>query len=65
MRDGEGKTTIVIPPVVGVAVVGVQPTTIVVPVRVEEFRVATENCVGCHLCHRPLNTLGAESNPAS
>jgi hypothetical protein len=40
LRKNEGETTIVVPVVVRPVVVGVQPTTIVVTVRIEDVRVA-------------------------
>jgi len=57
--------------VVSVEVV-VKPVVVPVPsaiaeVKVEDVAVAVrvaEFCVKCHLCHRPLNTLGAESYSA-
>jgi len=43
MRDNEGKTAVVIPLVVRPVVIGVEPTTIVIAVRVEQVRVAVGN----------------------
>lgn len=40
MRDDERETVVAIPPVVGLVIVRVQPGTIVVPIRVEQFQIA-------------------------
>ncbi len=40
MRDDERETVVAIPPVVRLVIVRVQPGTIVVPIRVEQFRIA-------------------------
>lgn len=40
MRDDEGKTVLTIELVVGLVIVGVQPLTIVVAIRVEKVRIA-------------------------
>lgn len=65
MRNGEGKTIVVIPPVVGIVIVRVQPPAIVIAVSAEQVRVAVRKCAKYHLYHHSSSALRAVSNPAS
>lgn len=63
----EDEAIVAVPEVVGVAVVAVEPTTVLIALHVEhvEIAVRVRCCVKCHLCHHPLSNLRIESNPAS
>ena len=43
LRDNKRKASLMIPPVVSVVIVGVQPATIVVTIRAKQVRVAVKN----------------------
>ena len=48
MRDGEHETVVAIPLVVGIVIVGVQPTTIVVAIGIEQVQITvriTQNTI--------------------
>lgn len=40
LRDDKRETVVVIPVVVGIVIVGVEPTAIIIAIRVEEFQIA-------------------------
>jgi len=40
LRDNESEATIIVPLIVGIVIVRVQPATIVIAVRIEEVRIA-------------------------
>jgi hypothetical protein len=42
LRNSESETTVVVPVVVWPVIVGIEPTTIVVPVGIEQVRIAVE-----------------------
>ena len=59
----EDPDVVGIPPVVGMAVVRVQPEVVVIALDVEHVEITIRiGCrTGCRLKHRPLNALRAES----
>jgi len=61
------ETVVVIPVIVSLAIVVVEPRIAVVPIDVEQVRVAVRIrfCREYHPCHRPSNTLQAVSYPVS
>lgn len=65
LRDEEPEGTVVIPLVVRLVPIRVEPLTIIVTVRIEHVRVAIGICAPFHPCHHPPNTLGVESDMRS
>lgn len=63
----EHKPIVVIPMIVSLAIVVVEPRITVVPIDIEQVRVAVRIrfCREYHLCHRPSNTLRAVSYSVS
>lgn len=43
MRDDEGKAIVVIPPIVGIVVIGIEPTTVIIAVHIQQIRIAISN----------------------
>lgn len=63
----EHEAIVVIPAIVCVTIVVVEPWVSIVPVDVEQVRVAVRirHCRECRPCHHPSNTLRVESDPVS
>lgn len=64
----EDETVVGIPAVVGLAIVAVEPQTIVIVLHVEDVQIAVRvaECIACHLIHCPSDySPGCMSTSAS
>jgi hypothetical protein len=65
LRDSENETNLAIPPVVRIVVIRVQPTSVVIPIHIEQVRIAVKIVRAITYTTTLRILLKAESNPAS